>query len=291
MSQPPRTNELSSVLDRASRYRTLVRASHHATWFLTPRLPNAFPATMLMGYPKSGNSWVAQQLADYLQVPLPTQSIMPIGCDAVIQSHYAPSGHRNRGVYVLRDGRDVMVSLYFFLSWDIPAGKNPKLNAKQRRLYPGLTDKADCAANLPAFLEQQMRSPVASMGKNWGDHLAAFRRHQGADLALIHYEEMLAHPQTELGSAIEQLTGETVDADRLARTIEKFSFARQSGRQPGEQLASSFLRSGKRGDWCQHFTPEAARVFDRYCGDALVEAGYEPNRDWVEEFSERAVAA
>ena len=36
------------------------------------------------------------------------------------------------------------------------------------------------------------------------------------------------------------------------------------------------------GDWRNHLTREAAEIFDHYCGDMLVAAGYEPDRSWVE---------
>lgn len=246
---------------------------------------------MLMGYPKSGNSWIAQQLADYLQVPLPSQSIMPIGCDAVIQSHYAPSRVRDRGVYVLRDGRDVMVSLYYFLSWDIPAGDHPRLTSRQRQLYPGLVNKEDIKANLPAFIERQMRSPTASMGKNWGEHYKAYHRRGNRGLFLLRYEKLLTDPHDELGRVIEGLTGGKVDPSRLEATIEKYSFKIQSGRAPGEGKNSSFLRSGRVGDWRRHFTAETAGVFHRYCGDSLVEAGYEDNHDWAQSSEDSPLAA
>lgn len=67
--------------------------------------------------------------------------------------------------------------------------------------------------------------------------------------------------------------------------MEDFSFAKQAGRKPSKEDKSSFLRKGTTGDWRNYFTPEAAEVFDHYCGDALIAAGYEPDRSWMEGLS------
>lgn len=64
--------------------------------------------------------------------------------------------------------------------------------------------------------------------------------------------------------------------------IDDNSFAQQTGRNPGEESKSSFLRKGIAGDWRNHFTPEAAEIFDHYCGDALIATGYEPDRSWID---------
>ncbi len=272
---------MSTIAARERRYRPAIRLAHHTTWFLAPRFPDAFPLTMVMGYPKSGNSWVAQQLADYFQLPLPTLSILPLGFPAVAQSHYAPSRKRNRGFYVIRDGRDVMVSLYHFLSWDIPDGPRPRLNARHRKWFPVMTDKRDVAGNLPAFVERQMRRPVASMGHNWGDHVGAFFAHHSDLLAMIRYERMLEDPHEELSHAVSTVRQEDADPARVAAAVEKYSFERQSGRPRGSESRTSFLRAGRQGDWKNHFNTEAAQVFDDYCGESLVRAGYEPDRSWV----------
>ena len=55
-----------------------------------------------------------------------------------------------------RRRRDVMISLYFFLSWDIPEGTHPLLTLRHKRWFPGLRDKLDVAANLPAFIAQNL---------------------------------------------------------------------------------------------------------------------------------------
>ena len=265
-----------------NKYRWAISASHYVTWFLGKNFPELVPLCFVTGYPKSGTVWVTQMLADYLQIPFPRLSVLPIGCEAVVHGHQAVSPKFRRGAYVMRDGRDTMVSLYFHLSQLIPEGDNPQLSARQRRQFPGLVNKADIKQNLPAFIEQQMQHPDSTGGLNWSDHIRSFYDANVQNIALLKYEELLALPATTLGAAVEVITGEEVNADRIEATVQKFSFANQTGRKNGNEDRTSFLRKGKAGDWKNHFTREAAEVFQRYCGEIMQQTGYIQDSSWID---------
>jgi hypothetical protein len=55
---------------------------------------------------------------------------------------------------------------------------------------------------------------------------------------------------------------------------------RATGRAPGQEDRTNFIRKGVVGDWVNHFSREAAEVFDWLAGDTLVSLGYEPDRGW-----------
>jgi hypothetical protein len=99
---------------------------------------------------------------------------------------------------------------------------------------------------------------------------------------VVRYEELLTDCHASLAQAVTTLLGEPADSDRVRNTVQRFTFARQSGRKPGSEDAASVVRKGVAGDWKNHFTRDAARVFDRYCGDALIELGYEQDRSWID---------
>jgi len=263
-----------------TKYRLLIAASHRVTWALGRWFPNAVPLVYVTGFPKSGTTWVTQMVADVLQLPYPRLSILPVGCPAVVHGHQAVSPGFRRCVYVIRDGRDVMASLYFHLARSIPSGDRPTLTSRQKRWFPGLRNKESVAENLPAFIENQMKRPHASRGMNWGQHVARFLDCGRNDVPFVRFEELLLRPNETLATAVCPLTDETIDPARIRVTADKFSFKAQSGRPRGNEDRSSFLRSGTAGSWRKHFGREAAEIFDHYCGEQLVAAGYEQTRNW-----------
>lgn len=266
---------------KVPRSERLLRAvSHKATWWIGHRFPNAAPLVFVVGYPKSGTTWVCQLLGDYLQIPFPRGSVLPIACHAVVHGHDVLLPRYRHGAYVLRDGRDVMSSLYFHLTRHIPEGSRPTLSRRERAMFPGMIDKADVATNFPRFLERQLMSPFAS-SMHWGEHVERSLSAVKPGVGVLRYERLLDDGRAELSQAVAAISGAEADEERIGWTVEKFSFARQSGRKAGQENRASFLRKGSSGDWTNHFSRECAEMFDRSCGDALIAAGYEPDHAWV----------
>ena len=56
---------------------------------------------------------MTQLVAHYLQLPFPRHSLLPVGFPAVVHGHQRVWKSYPRGVYLLRDGRDAVVSAYF----------------------------------------------------------------------------------------------------------------------------------------------------------------------------------
>ena len=279
------SKSLFSDRKRPRRQRLIRAASHKATWWIGKRYPDIVPLLYVVGYPKSGTTWVCQLLADYFQLPFPRASLLPIACPAVVHGHETVLPHYRKSVYVLRDGRDVMASLYFHLTRRIPEGDHPPLSRRERKMFPGMVNKEDVATNFPRFLEAQLSDPFASK-HHWGEHVTRSLDQLRPGVTSARYEGLLEDGRSELARVAEDVAGEQADPERVGWTVEKFSFAKQSGRSSGKESRTSFLRKGQAGDWRNHFTRESAELFDRYCGEALVRAGYEPDRSWVREVGE-----
>lgn len=262
-------------------------ASHHVTWILGQRFPDIFPLVFVVGYQKSGTTWMCQLAADYLMLPFPKHSLLPIGFEAVVHGHEPVKRTYRRGVYSIRDGRDAMVSAYFFLLRSVPEGDNPPMPPYLRKLFPGLRNKADVARNLVPFMEREFQRPRYSL--HWGQHVRSFFEVRNPGVVMLRYEDLVSDGAAALATAMGVLTGTEPDVARAAASVERYSFARQSKRKPGEEDRTRFLRKGQAGDWRNHFTRDAAEVFDRYAGETLVEAGYEPDRSWVETVGVAAV--
>jgi hypothetical protein len=86
---------------------------------------------------------------------------------------------------------------------------------------------------------------------------------------------------SELSRVLFEVTGKAPKADAVSAAVAKYEFTALTGRERGVADPLSFLRKGVEGDWKHYFSPEAARLFDSYAGDLLVELGYESNREWA----------
>jgi len=153
-----------------------------------------------------------------------------------------------------------------------------------RRLLGPAWDAPDAFKNvwkyLPAFIESWVRLPFACP-VNWPEHIDQWLGRPG--VTPLRYEYLLQDCEDALSQALREHLGEEPDLDRVRWATEKFSFSRMSGRKPGQENRRSLFRKGVAGDWRNHFTREAAQVFEHYCGDTLRRLGYTQDKNWFEE--------
>lgn len=241
---------------------------------------------LVCGHPKSGGTWLAQMVSDYLQLPYPRRILLPVAFECVIQNHWPPHPRFPRSLYLYRDGRDVMVSLYFHHMRVAHRSRQPQ-SERTRRVYqrlfgPGY-DPADITRHLPRFIRHEFDRPGRGSRLHWRQHVTAWRSARGPrPPVVLRYEDLRANCLATLGAALTELQGEPPDPWRLATAVEKFSMERQTGRRPGQESRHHVIRRGVVGDWRRHFDREAAEVFDHYAGQLLIELGYEPGHGWVE---------
>lgn len=282
----PNSNSIFDMVDRNAwtgathtrrrKFRRLISLSYHSSFLLGRWFPNAIPLVYVVGYPKSGTSWVGQLIADYLQLPFPQHSIFPIGFPAVIQGHQSIDSKFPAGVYAVRDGRDVVISGFHHLKSQFLAGGG---SSKHRKYYKSIDLEAPLVELLPSFIEHSVKHPWACK-YHWGDHVKAYFKASNSKVEMVHYEKLLADPAATLTELIEKLSNAEADIERVRDTVNRYSFARQSG---GKEQKDSYFRKGKKGDWRNHFDRNSAELFQKHFGEALVLAGYEADGSWVQE--------
>jgi hypothetical protein len=237
-------------------------------------------------FPKSGGSWIGGMLGDALGLPFPRNRFPTLG-RCILHGHLPPGDGRPRTVLVWRDGRDVMVSWYHHCLF-----RNDRENADlvaHTRAELALSDPGDIRAHLPDFIDYAFtRQPHP--GFSWADFVEAWH----GDPAVTHtsYEAMRADPVDELGRVLDAIADthpmgshrrpSADPAAELERIVERHSFAARSGRAAGTERRGSFLRKGIVGDWKNHFSESAGRIFQMHAGDALVRLGYESDAAWVD---------
>ena len=258
------------------------------TRWIGARWGESFPIYWVAEFPKSGGTWLARMVGDYLQIPFPQFSRLPLAVSCVVQEFGPYDSRLRRVLHVYRDGRDVLTSLYFDRLRIARHSERPG-KARIARTYEKLLgkgyDPGDIVRHLPRFIEYEFAHPGRGAPLNWRDHIDSWAAgRETGHVAYLSYEELRQDCAATLGRAIRQHTGEPIDDWRIELTVEKFSMKRQTGREPGEADPSDHIRKGISGDWRNHFSREAAEIFDRLAGDTLVGLGYEDDRRWVERY-------
>jgi hypothetical protein len=245
---------------------------------------------LLVEYPKSGGTWLGQLLSNYLNIPFP-RNRFPILRQSLFHSHYLPVYRipRNKKIiYLVRDGRDVIVSLYFHqLLWNEKNRLSPKDVIYHRSKVP-FNDFENVKQNMYSFIKYTFEQNPSRfqhytyMG-NWYDYNKAWLEEMktNENIYLVKYEDLLENPFKTLSLMFETMFNEQkVDELHLRHIINKFSFENQSKRKKGEENINSFLRKGIKGDWKNYFGGKEKDLYKKHTKDLLVELNYEKDNNW-----------
>jgi len=126
---------------------------------------------------------------------------------------------------------------------------------------------------------------------NWSSYNTVWADWSDANPGIVvnvRYEDLIADTRSELKRLL-ITSGLDRDPDdgKIEEVVERFSFARLSGRKQGEADPKSFLRKGVAGDWLNYFDVKTGREFANRAGSTLIRLGYEPNDSWVDRLPEK----
>ena len=210
----------------------------------------------IVGYPKSGNTWFqflsagALYGADPQYLPRPLVAILTPdvhanrvyrrhGAPMCFKSHALPQPEYRRVVYLIRDGRDAMVSYYHYLT-GLQGGRPPdfaRMVTEGEGLFPG----------------------------KWHEHVEAWTANpHGAEMLVIRYEDLLSDGvgQLERFCAFVGIERERELLEKVAQnsTFRKLSAREKAGERASEKgpwdREATFFRKGKSGAWASEM-PEA----------------------------------
>ena len=233
------------------------------------------PKIVLTEHPKSGGSWVCQMIAEYLGLPNPRYRLPPRR-RSVLHGHYLYVSDANDTIVMWRDGRDVIVSHYYFHLLHRRTTMPGWAKKQQERL--GIKDPRDVQRYLPRYIEYCFTDgPPRHM--TWSSFVETWKNRTGC--VKTSYEAMTENPGRELKKIFQYISDHKIDDMRLGACISKFSFYNVTGRKAGEEDAYSFARKGIVGDWKNKFSLEAREIFDYYAGQTLIDLGYEVDHTWV----------
>jgi hypothetical protein len=181
-------------------------------------------------------------------------------------------------IHVLRDGRDVAVSLMHHF-WNLAKDSHeegiyylePEEMAKRDAYRQD--PEGFLASGESIFVEERLRQIAA----RWSRRVSKASREGtelfGSSFRQLRYEDLLQRPEENLKVMFE-LLGARADEDFIRRCVEKHSFERMAGRPRGQEDSRNFMRKGVAGDWRRVFTERDRRLYEKMAGDTLVELGY-----------------
>jgi hypothetical protein len=238
---------------------------------LTP-IAETDPADIFIaGYPRSGNTWFQNLLTGVVYGLDPAfapdtliQELVPdvhqkpyykrFQTPMFFKSHHLPRPEYKRVVYLLRDGRDVMVSFFHF----------------NRALFG---DKVD-------FMRMVTQGEYLIPCK-WHRHVEEWMQNPyGAQLLILPYEKLKQNPVDELRKFC-NFAGLDRSDDLLARAVAQSSFGimrakeRASGwDNPSVPQGKFFVRRGEVGSFSDEMPPEILEAFMSDAANTLRKFGY-----------------
>jgi len=225
----------------------------------------------IVGFPKSGNTWMQNLLVE-MAYGINSEKIS----DALLQelvpdvhfkryykrlrdtmffkSHFLPLPEYKRVIYIVRDGRDAMVSYYHYL--------NAIGNFKG-----GLDDLVKCQNLFPS---------------RWSTHVEAWLDNPyESEMLIIRYEDLLTEPNKVIKKIVD-FSKITATEDAMSTAIKRTSFSRMQKKEknigwdrkrkwPDGKL---FVRSGTQGSFKKEMSEAALKYFEEDSRQALQRCGY-----------------
>lgn len=227
-------------------------------------------------YPKSGGSWLVNLLADALALPkrdiyvktgfslfdvlkhpwYEDSQSLELTESCVIKSHEFPDSKLldfpAKTVHLVRDGRDAIVSKYFF-------------------------EKDFCVQN--GFIKDfniTFDDYVEKTSAEWSNYVEAW---MARDVITCRYEDLLRNPMHPLKNILESF-GVCVSTERIHESIMANTKEKMRKALDKTFKYNTFVRKGIVGDWKEHFSDYNKDAFKKQAGDVLIRLGYEDSNDW-----------
>lgn len=240
------------------------------------RAPGICPFILVCEFPRSGANWIRDMIGDALQIPVPRYGLFPVSFEALVHSHFNYKVTSTPVVYVVRDGRDILVSHYYKALNTArygSASQRKRVLTFHRGIITGFRD-APLGDNLRTFYEEWKSRPYGSR-VSWTEHIDTWLKEKTPNIHVVRYEDMLAQPKETLSRITSDVAGEAVDEDIIDFAVERNRFERKTGRASGQAKDDENRRSGNAGGWRNTLPADLQEKFLEELIGTLRLAGYE----------------
>lgn len=186
------------------------------------------------------------------------------------QEELGQSGMTYRAVHIRRDPRDMIVSGYFSHRYSHEV--NNEWGRKFLRAHRDWLNQVSFEEGLAWEIN---RGYALNALSTWD-----FNELDERPILEVRFEDLVGPESRVVFQQIVNFLAIELPANQLGRILDKLSFRRLAGRDPGTEDVNSHFRKGTPGDWRNHFTPEHVQQFKDKWGDLLIRLGYEKDDTW-----------
>ena len=249
----------------------------------------------VIGYPKSGNTWVARILSDLLDSPIETGDD-PInqadnnkdfsGNYNIFKGHYSRCSrpeyisNNSKIIYVVRDFRDVLISGFFFCHNDFP---EEKVLIRSTGFFSYLykiyfyhqlrrMTKKWISHELTVIRNFIYSHPKNNVG-SWSDHVKYWSTEP--NISVVRYEDLLNNPHGAIEGILSDIDV-AYNCINIDKTIERQSFANRKRDfvKSNDNINNKFLRKGGSGDWKRFLNSQTIKIIENRHGCVMRSFGY-----------------
>ena len=181
-------------------------------------------------------------------------------------------------IYIVRDGRDVLISERFRNLVE----ESKFLNAEDKHIIEDLRKDQVQFTNgtRSIFTENVIRRVANGWVKNVQETEEEGRRLVGKNYCSLRYEDLLARPFEEMKKLWEFLGVNVDPALERAMTDEMSSNPDEAWQSKRNEEIASFLPKGQAGNWQRLFTARDKSIFKEVAGEMLINWKYEKDTNW-----------
>lgn len=243
---------------------------------------STFGVIVVNEFPKSGGTWLAKVLASALELQFRDGIVGVPVSPCIVRTHWKPDRLSKNTIYIVRDGRDVMVSLFHHRCRNLLY--TPYLRDLYREKLGEDLDVREIKSQLGSFIELEHHHRRYGVQVSWNDFTdKAFGRAEHDDgSVVVKYEDLVRVPESTVHEIIGALKRKEIPHERLKHIIgfHDKKWSQTIDGSTGEK--GTFVRKGVVGDWRNVFTSESGEVFSQYGNKSLLKFGYESDEKWFE---------